>query len=317
MATHRGLHYLRKTFDSAAIVTALSTIALTDDAGDLSEGDHAILAALRRSNSELGTAPLPEIQDYLRGLDDEQVPGLISNVKGILHEMEFVRVENEDGDSVYASFFDATNHSDTDIQLLDRCTGETWEAQLRATDDPAYVTDWIERHPGGEILVTDELAQRMDLPTSGQSNSELTTETEDFVDKMVSADDADDFWDYFPALSAASVGLVVWELWRRHQRGEINWEAFKRLAALATGLELAKIGVIGLLLSVPVVGQVTGAMLVAKLLLSAKETWYDPQWVQRKVQQCAQADSPAYGGSAPSLGHWTSKSVKTETAKAL
>lgn len=302
MAPHRGLHYLRKNFDSAAIVTPLSTIPLTDDAGDLSEGDHAILAALRRSNSELKNAPLPEIQDYLRVLDDEQVPGLISNVKGILHEIEFVRVENEDGDSVYASFFDATNHPDTDIQLLDRSTGETWEAQLRATNDAGYVTDWIERHPGGEMLVTDELAQRMDLPTSGQSNSELTTDTEDFVDKMVSADDADDFWDYFPALSAASVGLIVWELWQRQQRGETSWEAFKRLAALATGLKLAKIGVIGLLLSVPVVGQVTGAVLVAKLLLSAKETWYDPQWAQRKVQQCAQKRtvSPSAGLPASS-----------------
>jgi hypothetical protein len=298
MATHRGLHYLRKNFDSAAIVTALSSIALADEAGDLTEGDHAILAALRRSNSVLENALLPEIQDYLRGLDDEQVPGLVSNVKGILHEMEFVRVENEDGDSVYASYFDATNHPDTDIQLLDRSTGETWEAQLKATDDAAYVTDWIERHPGGEILVTDELAQRMDLQTSGQSNNELTTDVEDFVDKMLSAKDADNFWDYFPALSAASVGLVVWELWRRHQRSEITWGAFKRLAARATGLKLAKIGVIGLLLSVPVLGQVTGAVVVANLLLSAKATWYDPQWVQRKAQHGAQADIPALGGPA-------------------
>ena len=203
MAAHRGLHYLRKNFDSAAIVAALSTIALTDDAGALSEGDHAILAALRRSNSVLENAPLPEVRDYLRSLDEDQVPGLISNVKGILHEMEFVRVENDDGDSVYASFFDATNHPDTDIQLLDRATGETWEAQLKATDNAAYVTDWIEQHPGGEILVTDELAQRMDLSTSGQSNGELTSSVEDFVDRMVAADDADDFWDYFPALGAA------------------------------------------------------------------------------------------------------------------
>jgi hypothetical protein len=274
MSAHRGLHYLRKNFDSAAIVAALSTIALTDDGGTLGEGDHAILAALRRSNSVLENAPLSEVQDYLRSLDDEQVPGLVSNVKGILHEMEFVRVENDDGDSVYASFFDATNHPDTDIQLLDRSTGDTWEAQLKATDNATYVTDWIERHPDGEILVTDELAQRMALPTSGQANGELTSSVEDFVDKMVAAEDADDFWDYFPALGAASVGLVVWELWRRHQRGEITWDAFKRLAARATGLKLAKIGTIGLLLSIPVVGQATGAVLVAKLLLSAKATWH-------------------------------------------
>jgi len=286
MAAHKGVHYLQKNFDSAAIVTALSAVALTDEAGDLSEGDHAILAALRRSSTVLKDASLPEVQDYLRGLDDEQVPGLISNVKGILHEMEFVRLENEDGDSIYASFFDATNHPDTDVQLLDRSTGETWEAQLKATDDASYVTDWIERHPGGEILVTDELAQRMELPTSRQLNEELTTDVEDVVDRMVSADDAVDFWDYFPALGVASVGVVVWELWRRHQRGEINGEAFKRLAARATGLKLAKIGAIGLLLSIPFLGQATGAVLVAKLLLNAKDTWYDPQ-VQRKAQKGA------------------------------
>ena len=295
MAAHKAIRYLRKNFDSASIVAALSAVALTDEPGDLSEGDHAILAALRRSNSVLENAPLPEIQDYLRNLDEDQIPGLVSNVKGILHEMEFVRVENEDGDSVFASFFDATNHPETDVQFLDRSTGETWEAQLKATDDVSYVSDWIDRHPGGDILVTDELAQRMDLPTSGQSNDELATNVEGFVDKMVSADDTVDFWDYFPGLIVATVGVVVWELWQRHQRGEINWEAFKRLAARATGLKVAKIGVIGLLLSIPVVGQVTGAFLVARLLLGAKATWYDPQWVKRKAQQGAQAASPAFG----------------------
>ncbi len=298
MPNNRGLQYLRKNFDSAAIVSALSAVALTDDAAALEDRDYAVLAALRRSNSVLENAPLPEVQGYLRGLDDDQVPGLVSNVKGILHEMEFVRVENEDGDSVYASFFDATNHPDTDVQFIDESTGEAWEAQLKATDDASYVTDWIDRHPGGEILVTDEIARRMDLPTSGQSNDQLTTDVEDFVDKMAEADDADTFWDYFPALSIASMSVVVWELWQRHRRGEINWEAFKRLTARATGLKLAKIGIIGLLLSIPVVGQATGAVLVAKLLLSAKATWYDPQWVQSKAQQVVPADGPRPAGSA-------------------
>lgn len=274
MPNSRGLQYLRKNFDTAAVVSAFSAVALTDDVADLEDKDHAVLAALRRSNSVLENAPLPEIQDYLRGLDDDQVPGLVSNVKGILHEMEFVRVENEDGDSVYASFFDATNHPDTDVQLIDESTGEVWEAQLKATDDATYVTDWINRHPGGEILVTDELADKMELPASGQSNDELTTDVEDFVDKMTEADDTDTFWDYFPALSIASISLVVWELWQRHQRREIDWPTFKRLSARATGLKVAKIGVIGLLLSIPIVGQVTGTLLVARLLVGAKATWF-------------------------------------------
>ena len=96
MASHRGMHYLRKNFDSTAIIAALSAIALTNGANHLSERDHAVLAALRRSNSMLESATLPDIQNYLHQLDETQIPGLVSNVKGILHEMEFVRLENED-----------------------------------------------------------------------------------------------------------------------------------------------------------------------------------------------------------------------------
>ncbi len=40
---------------------------------------------------------------------------------------------------------------------------------------------------------------------------------------MISADGAADFWDSFPALSAVSVAFVVWDLWERHQRSEIDW----------------------------------------------------------------------------------------------
>jgi hypothetical protein len=287
MSDAKCIHYLRTNFDSAAIVAALLAVALTDEPGNLEERDLAILAALRRSNSMLEDASLSEIQHYLRGLDEEQILGLVSNVKGILHEMEFVRIENEDGDSIYASIFDETNHPGTDVQLLDQATGEVWEVQLKATDSASYVTDWIEQHPGGEILVTDELAQKMDLPTSGQSNEELTTSVEDFVDRMLTTKDADDFWDYFPALGVASSAVVVWELWQRHQRGEVSRERFMRLAARATGLKIAKIGAIALLLSIPVVGQVTGAALVARLLLSAKATWHDARSVIRKAQQGA------------------------------
>ena len=118
MPSSKGIHYIRKNFDSAAIVTALSAVALTDEAGHLEEEDHAILAALRRSNSVLQNAPLPEIQDYLRGLDETRFLGS-SQRQGILHEMEFVRVENEDSDSVYASFFDATNHQ---VQIFSSLT---------------------------------------------------------------------------------------------------------------------------------------------------------------------------------------------------
>ena len=274
MPTSRGVEYLRKNFDEGAIVAALAAIALSEDAPSLSDEDAAVVAALRRSSNALEDSSLPELQIYLRSLDEKQVPGVVSNVKGILHEMEFVRVENDDGDSVYASYFDATNHPDTDIRFIDKSTGETWEAQLKATDNPSYVSEWVDGHPDGEILITDELADRLDLPTSGQSNDELTARVEDFVDRLVLTDDSADIWDNVPVLGSASAAVVVWELWQRYQSGAIDWSAFKRLAAWATGLKFAKIGLIAIMLSIPVAGQVTGAILVAKLLLSAKATWF-------------------------------------------
>ena len=78
MPASRAIHYVRKNFDSEAIVTSLTMVALTDDVGDLDEGNHAVLAALRRSNSILENLPLPEVQYYLRGLDEAQIPGLVS-----------------------------------------------------------------------------------------------------------------------------------------------------------------------------------------------------------------------------------------------
>src|SRR5687768_2254342 len=81
--------YLRRNFDDAAIVAVLAALAVNDDPATLGDKDFAVLAALRRSNFALANTPLPEVQAYLRELGDEQVPGLVSNVKGILHEMEF------------------------------------------------------------------------------------------------------------------------------------------------------------------------------------------------------------------------------------
>jgi hypothetical protein len=271
----KGVQYIRKNFDPIAILTAVAAIAATDEASDLSEEELSVLAALKRSNSALQDASLPDIQDYLSALDNDQIKGLVSNVKGILHETEFVRIENEDGDSVFASIFPSTNHPDTDIQLLDQSSGETWEIQLKATDNEAYVNDWIETHPDGEIVVTEELAEKMGLPSSGQSNEEITVRVDDFVDKMREMSDSDSLWDYFPALSAASIALVFWELWRRYKNNEINWETFKTLAARATGLKVAKIGLIIFLLTIPIVGQITGAALVAQILISAKKSWFN------------------------------------------
>ncbi len=268
-------HYIRRNIDEAAIVAAMAAVATSESVTELSDQEHLVLAALRRANHSLSDSSMEDIRSYLSSLDEEQIPGLVSNVKGIVHEMEFMRLENEDGDSVYASIFEQSNHPDTDVLFIDESTGESWEVQLKATDNAAYVQEWIDSHPDGEILVTSELAEEMDISSSGQSNEQLTASVSDFVDKMIDSDGGAGIWDYFPALSVLSVSIIVFELWRRYQRGEITLQRFKQLSALATGLKVAKIATITFLLTIPVVGQVTGAILIANLLLGAKTTWFD------------------------------------------
>ncbi len=271
----KALTYIRSNLDEAAIIAALAVVARATSVAELSEQEAMVLSAMQRAKPGLQDASLADIQGYLKSLNDDQIPGLISNIKGVLHEIEFVRVENNDGDSVYVTMFEAPNHPDMDVVFTDAASGETWEAQLKATDSATYVQEWIDAHPDGEILVTSELADEMQLPNSGQSNEELTADVSDFVDKMLTTRADASLWDYFPMLSVVSVSIVVFELWKRYRRHEIDLQKFKLYAVMATGLKATKIAGLTIMLTVPVVGQFTGAMLVASLLVSAKRTWFD------------------------------------------
>ena len=129
--------------------------------------------------------------------------------------------------------------------------------------------------PDGEILVTSELADRTDLDSSGLSNEQLTGDVESFVDKMLADDPS--IWDHFPIITALTLANILWALWQRYQEGAIDWERFKYLAARASGIKVAKIAMLGVLLTIPVVSQATGALLIAKFLLGAKNAMTNAQ----------------------------------------
>lgn len=281
------IHYLRKNFDALAITTVLAKLAWNARTPQLTETDQAVLAALRRSHAELANAPLEDIQAYLQGFDEQQIVGLVSTVKGMLHDMEFVRLDHEDGDSLYAAYLDQHDHTDFDVLLADQHSGESWQLQLKAIEGTGTGKDWIAAPPEEMLLATEEIAAQLGLESSGLSTKELTQSVEDAIDVIVTAKDPNDehFWDYFPAISVASVSLAVYELFRRYQQQEISWSEFKWMAAKVSGIKVSKIAFIGLLLGLPVVGQVTGAYLVAKLLLNAKATWFEKESaLYRKLQ---------------------------------
>ncbi len=260
--------YLSRRFDEATILSTLAKLAFSSEPS-LDEGDYAVLAALRRSSEEWGIS-ISETAERLSDYSDDQIAGLVNNVKGILHEMEFQRLENDDGDSVVAALFPDTNHRTVDIQLLDEASGDAWEVQLKATDDLSAITCWMESNPDTEILVTEEIAERMEIPSSGLSNEDLTMHVEDFVDRMVEiGEDADDsLWDYFPPLVAASSGIITFELWRRYRAGSISFDEFKGLAAKTLGIKAAKYGAIFGALAVPGLNVVVGAYLLGSLIFA-------------------------------------------------
>lgn len=260
--------YISKRFDEAAILTTLGKIAFTPEP-HLIEGDYAVLAALRRSSPDWHLS-VSDTAERLASYHESQIGGLVNNVKGILHEMEFQRLENEDGDSVIAALFSDTNHRTVDIQLLDQETGLIQEVQLKATDDLSAINAWVDSNPDTEILVTEELSNRMGIASSGLSNEDLTMRVEDFVDRMVEIGDEGEetLWDYFPPLVAASAGIIVFELWRRYRLGHISFEEFRILVVKTLGFKVAKYAITFAALAVPGLNVIVGAYLLGSLLLS-------------------------------------------------
>jgi hypothetical protein len=106
----------------------------------LSEGEHTfseaeldVLEAIRRSSGEMSGATNEEIAAHVQSMTPEQLLGFKNNIKGIAHEVQYARLENNDGDLFQVELFDATNHAGADIKIIHTETGEVQELQLKAT----------------------------------------------------------------------------------------------------------------------------------------------------------------------------------------
>ncbi len=273
-AADTGIRFFKTNLDEILILSSFSAIKY---GGEPTEHDPVVLAAFSRYSKE--TQDLESVRDYLSGLSDEQVAGVVPNIKGIVHEMEFVNLENSDGDSVTAALFPESNHKGFDLVLTDNATGDSWEVQLKTTDSSDYIQQWIDKYPEGEILVSEEIASEMGLPSSGFSNEEITVKVETFVDGLISArpdSKAFDLFSSLPLVSVAftvSVAFVVVELHKRFKTGEIDRKQFMDMVMRTTGIKAGKFGLLMVALSIPVINIVVGAGLVAKLLISLSDLW--------------------------------------------
>jgi hypothetical protein len=134
--------YISHRFDEVAILASLARIAFAPHP-ELDDQDYAVLAALRRSSDEWNLS-IDETSHRLSSYEKEQIVGLVNNVKGILHEMEFMRLENDDEDSVVALLYPDTNHKGVDVQMMNKACGEAWSIQLKASGDMSAINSWQE-----------------------------------------------------------------------------------------------------------------------------------------------------------------------------
>ncbi|WP_197465516.1 hypothetical protein, partial [Erythrobacter sp. HI0063] len=169
-----------------------------------------------------------------------------------------------------------------DVVFSDHASGTEWVAQLKATSSEAYVEEWLEQHPDGEIIITSELAERMGLQDSGFANAELTADTEELVDQLISAEQNDAIWEYIPGLTALSIAAVVYEMHRRLLRGEISRDEFIWMTAKATGKSAARVLVLTSLLSIPFISFITALALIANILSQTSFIGRVNAYIERK-----------------------------------
>ena len=267
----RLTNYVQNNFDALAILTSLISLAKKGGEGSLTTDESIVLAALRRSAKKFEDASLEEIGEIVGSYNEDQIPGLVNNVKGILFELEFVEIENYDGDSIFAYQFEQTNYPTYDVQLVNEETGEIAEIQLKATNSSSYVKSWMDDH-GDNIVVTDEVAQELGLEGVGISNQELEVRVEDFIEKVQEVEE-ESLLPILGNIGTISLAISLVFLVRRWTNGEIQRDEFMRMSALIAGRKVVKFSIIAVALTIPGINFVTAVGLATSLIVQGKRSF--------------------------------------------
>ena len=245
--TKRGKKFFIKNIEEKTILAIFAKVKIGEA---LTIGDKLVLESFQRYSPALNNEEA--LSNYLTQFDTSSLEGVARNVKGILHEMEFVAKENNDFDSVRAVLYESTNHPGYDIMMYDTVTGESWEVQLKATDSAAYVEEWMDNHDGN-ILVTEELASKEGFESSGLSNEELTKRVEEFIETAIAKGSTynTSIFEYVPHVTSLTIGVMIWQLYNKKRKGEISDDQFKNLVIKNTGKKTFKIITLMALLSIP------------------------------------------------------------------
>jgi hypothetical protein len=172
----------KRPYVATGVIGAVLIRLMGNDLDDFDDNEQLVLQALRRSKSTLMDASDEALSEYVQSLETSQLPGMINNVKGIYHELRFLRAENTDGDPYIAELFEATNHPGADIKITNLETGEVREIQLKATNYVASIREHNEKYESIDVFATSEVAgMDPDIQSTGMSNEDITNDTEDVI----------------------------------------------------------------------------------------------------------------------------------------
>ncbi len=194
-----------------------------------------VLDALRRSTNTLENASVQELSDYIQSLSPAQMNGVVSNTKGIYHEMLFVEMHHASGDAEIAEIMEATNFPGADVQFF--LDGDVVrEVQLKAVSAPTLVYEHLQRYPDIEILVTEETASILDgIGSSGLSNAVLTRDVSERMQELQGEGLLEDVTDGILTSAFVTSGFVVWNVLTKRDAHSIDFKQYLTNAGIAVG----------------------------------------------------------------------------------
>lgn len=164
----------KRTFLGSVVIATAFQCLLSENYSQLTREHDLVLDALRRSTGSLGNATNEELSAYLKDLSPEQLQGVVSNTKGIYHEMLFVEMYNAANQDSTALLMDTVNAPGADVQIF--AEGDVIkEIQLKTVTSPSAIHEHLKNYPDIEILVNEEMAAVLDgIGSSGLNNAVLT-----------------------------------------------------------------------------------------------------------------------------------------------
>ena len=220
----------------ASVVLAVTFQRLLEDSysvWNLEQG--LVLDALRRSTKRLEGASVQELSNYVKDLSPEQLKGVVSNTKGIYHELLFVEGHNSVPGADSASVMEATNHPGADVQF--HMDGElVREVQLKAISSPSSVYEHLERYPDVDILVTEEVATILEgVDSSGLSNAILSKDVRDRLSELQGDGILEELTDGIMTSAFVTSGVIVYRVLKTKNIKKTDFKSYLSNAGIAAG----------------------------------------------------------------------------------